>query len=643
MSSRLEKLLFSVSLIDKVSGPAGKIAAQIDQLNRRATQGFAQVGVGAAGLFSTGYALSSILSPAIEMDRALGEVKSLGVADSALKQLEKTALSFSTRYGESATDFVRSSYDIQSAIAGLTGNELSKFTQASGVLAKATKSDTGTITDYMGTMYGIFQNTANQMGKAEWVQMLAGQTASAVQMFKTTGSEMAASFANLGAEAQSHGVAMNEQMAILGTLQATMSGSEAGTKYKSFLAGVGKAQAELGLRFTDSQGKLLPMVDILQKIQSKYGEIDTVAESDALRKAFGTKEAVGLIKLLSQNVEGLAGNISALGSLNGMDKAMEMADAMVDPWERLGAVGEAVKTVFGRVMQPVLVPLANSLISGGEAIVRWTELFPNLTRVIGIGTLVVFGLVAAVSAFSLATGVAGMAMAGWHSILLVGRTALLLFNAALWANPITWVVGGVLLLGAALAGLVIYWDKVQAALAKSVVFQLLRLAVQGLTASLSFLWDGLGMIIDGWKLLFDLFGVTTVFNNVLTLFQAIGTVIGAVASAIGWLIQKVWQATNLFAGFLKTVADNGLIQSIAGLFGGDNSLNLNQKVEQERDAMNQVAGRISGDRLNAVPTGGLMQQISNATHNKGTTVEKMEIHTNQPVNGFLLADELALA
>ena len=71
-----------------------------------------------------------------------------------------------------------------------------------------------------------------------------------------------------------------------------MSGSEAGTKYKAFLAGVGKAQDKLNLSFTDSQGQMLPIVDILNRIKGKYGETLDVAEGDALAKAFGSQEAV---------------------------------------------------------------------------------------------------------------------------------------------------------------------------------------------------------------------------------------------------------------------------------------------------------------------------------------------------------------
>ena len=46
-----------------------------------------------------------------------------------------------------------------------------------------------------------------------------------------------------------------------------MSGSEAGTKYKAFLAGVGQAQKELGLKFTDGQGRMLPVLQILDKLK----------------------------------------------------------------------------------------------------------------------------------------------------------------------------------------------------------------------------------------------------------------------------------------------------------------------------------------------------------------------------------------
>jgi len=426
----MQNLLFKVSLLDKMSGPAGKMMKNMDSVTNKIQSGFTKMGVGAAGLAGAGFMLEKIIGPAKEMASALGEVASLGVSNEVLDDLNKSALKFSVQYGESASDFVAASYDIQSAINGLVGNELAAFTNASAILAKGTKSDTGTITKFVGTMYGIFQKNADAMGKAEWVNQLAGQTATAVQMFKTTGSEMSAAFGSVGAEGQSMGIAMNEQIAVLGTLQATMSGSEAGTKYKSFLAGVGKAQESLGLKFVDQQGKMLPMVDILNKIKGKYGDIDTVAESDALKKAFGTSEAVGLIKLLSTNIDGLGGSISEIGKETGIDNAKKMAEKMTLPWERASKAVEAVTIVLGQQMLPLLKPLFLGISDISEQVVKWSDMFPNISKYLGIAVLGIVGITAAFAAFSVAAGIGTFLATGFGLAM------------AVMTSPVTLIVAG---------------------------------------------------------------------------------------------------------------------------------------------------------------------------------------------------------
>ena len=63
---------------------------------------------------------------------------------------------------------------------------------------------------------------------------------------------MAESIKALGASATTAQVPLEEQLAVLGMLQATMSGSEAGTKYRAFLKSAAKGGEELGLKFTDA-------------------------------------------------------------------------------------------------------------------------------------------------------------------------------------------------------------------------------------------------------------------------------------------------------------------------------------------------------------------------------------------------------
>lgn len=290
--SALNNLLFRVSLLDAMSGPARTMMSSMDTITTRIQGGFTKIGFGAAGLAASAYSLTNILQPAQEMNKALGTVASLDVGTQVLDELNKTALKFSVKYGESASEFVSSSYAIQSAIAGLSGNELPAFTNASSILAKATTADMGTITNYVGTMYGVFKDSADGMGKSKWIEQLAGQTALAVKIFKTTGQGMSEAFAGLSGASSAP---MAEQLAVLGQLQAVKHGSEAGTLYKTFLAGVGKSQKELGLNFTDTAGHLLPMVDIMTKITGKFSDLKDDSTRQLLTKALGGTEAMALL------------------------------------------------------------------------------------------------------------------------------------------------------------------------------------------------------------------------------------------------------------------------------------------------------------------------------------------------------------
>ncbi|ABG39237.1 phage tail tape measure protein, TP901 family [Paraglaciecola sp. T6c] len=511
-AAKVEKLMFTVGLTDKTAAPIGAIDARIDKLANNAQKGFRNIGYGAAGIAGAVVLLNRAMAPAIDQQRALNEVASLDVEPKALKQLNAMALQTQAQFGIASSEIIRSAYDIQSGISGLNGNELSKFTKNSAILAKGTKSDAATITNYMGTMYGIFKENAVQMGKSQWVDQLAGQTATAVQIFKTTGSQMSSAFESLGAAGQSALVPMHEQMAVLGLLQATMSGSEAGTKYESFLQNIGRAQDKLGLKFTNSQGRMLPIVDIMQKIQGKFGEINTVAKSDIIQQAFGSDEAVALVKLLVADTASLAKGIDTLGDVSGMEKPIKMAKTMTDSWQQLTGIVNSVHTAFSMALMPVLQPVIDKMTEGGSTLLRWTNMFPHLTSAVATVGMAVVGLIATIAALTVAVGIYRFMAVGWaviHTVLTGGMwllsavvgvvsiaykfarasmlgfyllsvtsggalaalrvimlsltTGVWAFTAALLANPITWLVVGVVALGAALVAAVVYWDDIKKA------------------------------------------------------------------------------------------------------------------------------------------------------------------------------------
>lgn len=485
--------MMQIELIDRVTGPANKIIGTIDKMTKRAHVGFGNIVAGGAELFGVGLAFNGITSEARNFNRAVGEVKSLSVADDAMQALQKTALNFSIQYGESAADFVRSSYDIQSAIAGLQGNELAKFAESSNLLAKATKSDAATITNYMGTMYGIFTDDANAIGKSNWVARLTGQTATAVEMFKTTGNGMSDAFKTLGADAKAQGIALADQMAVLGTLQATMSGSEAGTKFRAFLVGVANAEKELGVKLTDSTGKMLPIVDMLDRIKGKVGNLGAVAQGAQLKKAFGSDQAVSFINLLMKDTNGLASSIDKIGRVTGMQKAADMAALMVDPVDRLAAASNVLQIKFGGLVNRAMYPFYDSSIQALSTLSRWIDMFPHLANFIAKATIAFLGFSAAVALFAIAKGIFIIGSTGISAALAVLRFTLIPFGPLLGALRMAWLVFNMQLIAGAgvipalRAGLVALRTQM---LLNVAALRVVRVATWAYTSSLALLRAG---------------------------------------------------------------------------------------------------------------------------------------------------------
>lgn len=532
MADKSARLAFILSLTDKVTAPLGKVKMGFSDLAEQGQKNITQMGLGLAGMVGAGVAITQSLEPALEMNRALGEVRSLGVAEDALNALNRKSLEFSVAYGENARDFAASAYQIEGAIKGLAGSQLATFTNASSLLAKATKSDADTMGTYVGTMYNLFKGQADAMGKGQWVENLAGQTATAVQLFRTSGEQIGEAFKAAGGLASTAGVSLAEQMAVLGALGSTMDGGEAGGLYKSFFENVSGASEKLGMSFVDQQGKLLPMMDILDKLKGKFGDLSIEANGKQLRDAFGG-EAAGLITTLMGDTGRLKNGMEQLGNVRGLENAERMAKAMVDPWQQFGAAVQALRIAFGQSLIPILAPLMDRLVGIASTLTRWTQLFPNITRVIGIATLVVFGIIAAMSLLTLTVGMSkivwlGMVtvwkvltMAGlrsiamflYHTVMVIGFVAglvlmvawmglvkggMLLWQGAIWlvntallANPVTWIVIGIVALVAAVAAAIIYWDEWTSALLNSEAFQW----VSSQLTALSEWFDSMG----GWS------------------------------------------------------------------------------------------------------------------------------------------------
>ncbi len=519
------RLSLVMNMIDHLSGPmagvTSRVGSEMSKLDA-ASQMFGGMAKTGAVMQEMGKQITgTVLAPVeatFETRRALGELASLGVKD--LGALENAAREFSDQWsGTSKADFISASYDIKSGIASLTDQGVAEYTSLSGLTAKATKSTVGEMTSLFATGYGIYKGYYDDLTDLEFGEMFSAGIAESVRAFKTSGSGMAQGIQTLGAAATTANVPMEEQLAILGMLQATMSGSEAGTKYKAFLRSAAKGGEALGLSFIDANNQLLSMPEILDLLRGKFGDTMDAAEKMELQKAFGDAEAVALIDLMYSKTGDLQNNILSLYDAmgQGTQTALEMASAMQETeperFERLQQRLHNVAESIGNT----LLPTINDLMGRGEQVLTkagaWIEKNQQLVRIIMIVALALGGfltvggtLITVISGIGLVItktiGVVKMMKAGF--VLAKGALAPLIssvwgFTAALLANPVTWIVMGIVAL---IAVLVLLYNKCE----------WFRGAVD---AILGFFREKLG----------------AAFETVSVIFQGIGNVIGSAMSA----------------------------------------------------------------------------------------------------------------
>ncbi|EHX2325640.1 phage tail tape measure protein [Salmonella enterica subsp. enterica serovar Rubislaw] len=634
----MKQLDFTLSLIDKLSRPLKQAQSSVTGFAEKSKAAFMQIGGGVLALAGTGMAIRGALSPAIEMYDALNDAASKGIDDQALKAVQRDALRFSTTYGASAVEFVQSTESINSAIAGLTGNELPKVTKVANTLAFALKSTAAETAEFMGQMFGNFSADAERLGKVQFAEQLAGKM---VYMRKVFGTEMG-TIKDLMEGARgvgtNYGVGLDEQLAVLGQLNRTL-GTEASSAYEGFMTGAVEGAKKLGLSFTDATGKMLSMPEMLIKLQGKYGKslegnLKAQAELDA---AFGDSSAV--VKHLYGNVALLQRNITELGGSDGLKRTQEMASKLVKPWDRFVQILKAIQTVIGLTLIPVLYPVLNRLADMGQTFARWMQLFPNIARVIGYAAMALLGFAAVGAVANIVMGVSKFIMMGWkgvwklltavtkidtawtwlntkaklawasvmkslRGILLALRMQAIMTGAAInfMSWPVLLVIGAIALLGAGCWLLIKRWDTVKAAVMETSAFQACARVVAWLAGVFSTAWQ---FISEGWNS----------FIALLTGFSP-SQALSGLASGIVSMFDNVWQSVK--GGFLKSW--NWIVEKLNKIPGVD--ISMANETSSPPLTVNNLS---TGGELKGIDKGGISKSVSN--NSRSVTDNSRKINT----------------
>jgi len=251
--------------------------------------------------------------------------------------------------------------------------------------------------------------------------------------------------------------------------------------------------------YADAEGRLRPVMDIVQDIAKLFNitsetDIASLEQNQALMEAFqseGVRAVAMLIKMANKvniNTKAIKDNNSAY------DMAAEINKGAYSGWRTLTNTIKVNADTVGKILLPQLeyfLELATKIV---KQLGNWAQTHKTATRFLMtalalLGVLFVLAGAVTVSTFAIKTLREAIQIliiqAGFIKSILwsLGNTVLMLrlrlllmavttklvtaaqwlWNAAMYANPIVWIIAAVLALGVGLYFLIKYWDDVKMA------------------------------------------------------------------------------------------------------------------------------------------------------------------------------------
>lgn len=283
----------------------------------------------------------------------------------------------------------------------------------------------------------------------------------------------------------------------------------------------------LGLNAEEMAAKFLAGGDssreaFQQIVDGLLGMQDPVAQSAAAVSLFGTPLEDLNTGEIPAFLQGLSDMEGGLGDVSGSMQAMSdtAGDSVAAKWDQVTRSFEGVVTTVAGQLLPALVPLLD-----------WAAENPALLGAVA----------AAVGAMAVAWGV--YTVAQWAA------------NAAILANPITWIVLAIGAVIAALVLLVANWDAVVAWISEvwGGFVSWLTEVTEGIAAWWNSLWAGFGAWVTSvWEGFVGF--ISDTWSNFVLGLQIIGDALAAwwngLWSGVGQFISDVW---NGFIGFVQGI------------------------------------------------------------------------------------------
>ncbi|AXR64508.1 phage tail tape measure protein [Leptospira mayottensis] len=452
-SSKLDEINDKWDAMRKKLGETNSDVVKMDGAISNMKMGGTLIGAGLA----VGSLAMSFVNARMETSKLEGNLKSLGLTSKEVDNITKSAYSMSSGMGESTDSILSGVYDIKSAVNDLSGTELVGFTQSILDTTIATKGNFGELSKLFGMAYHQFKHLYSDMDNVRFGKNLANDIAWASNVYRADGNSIQQAMESIGSKAASLKISLEEQSAVLGTLLNSMQPGPAGTTFRAFLTNLGEGFSKLGLNAYQADGKLKNTANLLGEIKKKFGDSLDLKESDVIKKAFGTDEAVQFINTLLPKTEALEKDIKTIVDLSKnqdyhfLDVAKQAnLESLPTQMKRASEGWGNFQKILGKGIEDSGLKKFVSIFADGFSVLNdFLAQHPKITEFVGTFLMLTTVATLGAGAFLLLKG-------AWTAFSVA-------MNLGLVSNPLGWIVIGVVAAIAGIALLITYWDEIKIA------------------------------------------------------------------------------------------------------------------------------------------------------------------------------------
>jgi TP901 family phage tail tape measure protein len=587
-----------------------------------------------AGGLSIGSLLYTGTSAVTKFDESLNSLSAItGMVGSDLDILKKEVVDVANRTKKAGYDVNKAFELVGSAQPELLkdAKALSKVTEAAIVLSKASKDSLEVSARNVTGVLNQFSLGAEHANRAINV-LSAGSVVGAANIseiteaMKNSGTVMAD--ANLSME---QGVALLE---VLGKYQ--LKGAEAGTKARGVILKLQKAQ--LGY-----QSGIFNINDAIDEANKKMALLTNAKERDAFAaKIFGAENiTAGKIilnnkALFDEYTKGVTGTNMAYKQAEINTKSFNIKlQELKARFENLiikGNENSKILDKFGKVIDLVTRNLDKILVVVGTLITAFGSYYILMTtiRAATLAFNVATGLMYATQAsVPIALAASSVAMKAYAIGTKIASAATWLFSAALWANPITWIVIGIIALVAAIVLLIVKWKEIINWIKTSNNFfaKFIRAYIYPFILYFKALKFAITWVIDKFKIMLAKFKETKAFDLLIKSINAVKFVFKSMGFTFKWvwgLIVNLWEWIKKISG---PVLDP--IMKLIDKFSKGTQAELN--VNNEKPVNTQAASSEANTNALTEMQNNLAIELTNKTDknaNVKTNSAKVPITTN---------------